>query len=109
MDTKEEQYWLIEIVDETDMPARRVGSGYYLEYYPDDGGVAEIVFTDREAAKSFAAQACDAEHTQWRAVPVGGRSELSHAIGISVPEKTHVLLDPEYGNEEASLLPIIWE
>jgi hypothetical protein len=68
--------------------------------------VAEIVFTDRERAERYAAQACDAEHIEWRVAPVGGRSELNHAMSISGPKKTHVLLDPEYGNEEDSLRPI---
>ncbi len=104
----EESYWLIEIADHTHMPKRRVGDGHYLEYYPDGGSVAEIVFTNRERAERYAAQACDAEHIEWRVAPIGGRSELNHAMSISGPKKTHVLLDPEYGNEEDSLRPVDW-
>jgi hypothetical protein len=51
----------------------------------------------------------DSEHVAWRVVPVDGRAELEQAIKESVPRKTHVLVDPEYGDEEASLQPIIRE
>jgi|SRR5215217_2935442 len=107
----EEQYWIIEVEDFTNRPQRRVGRGHYLQYYPPgiEGAVAEIVFTDPEDAKQYAAQACNSEHMIWSVVFVGNRSDLGIAIQQSIPTKTHVLLDPEYGDEEASLQPIVWQ
>jgi hypothetical protein len=107
----EERYWLIEVVDHTHAPARKIVDGYYLEYYPEgiEGAVAEVVFTDKERAERFAAQVYDPEHIEWRPVPVGSREELNQVIKDSVPKKTHVLLDPEYGKEGESLQPISWQ
>jgi hypothetical protein len=107
----EQTYWLIELTDFTHAPKRKFFDGYYLQYYPEgiEDAVAEVVFTDLERAERYAARVCNSEHTEWRAVFVEGRGQLSRAIHESIPKKTHVLLDPEYGDEEAHLHPIIWE
>jgi hypothetical protein len=104
----ENRYWLIEVVDRTHSPVRKLVDGYYLEYYPEgiEGAVAEVVFTDKERAERFAAQVYDPEHIEWRPVPVESREELDQAIRESVPKKTHILLDPEFGKEEESLQPL---
>ena len=74
----EARYWLIEVVDHTHASARKKVDGYYLEYYPEwiEDAVAEVVFTDKERAERFAAQACDPEHVEWRSVPIGSREEI---------------------------------
>ena len=70
--------------------------------------MAEILFTDEERARSYARQAVDSEHNEWRLAPLQ-EGELSYFIEISVPKKTHVLIDPEYGDEERALRPIVRE
>jgi hypothetical protein len=104
----EQTYWAIEIVDYTGKGGCTIGSGTVLQYYPNEGGVAEILFTDKERASGYARQAVDTEHTEWRLTPLQ-EGELAYFIEISVPKKTHVLIDPEYGDEERALQPIIRE
>jgi hypothetical protein len=100
----EQTYWAIQIVDYTGK-GRPVGSGDFLQYYPNEGGVAEILFTDEGRASAYAQQVIDAEHLEWRLEPVP-EGELTNFIEMSVPKKTHVLIDPEHGDEERALQPI---
>jgi len=100
----EQTYWAIEIVDYTSK-VRPIGSGDFLEYYPNEGGVAEILFTDEERARGYARQVVDTEHNEWRLMPVP-EGELTSFIEMSVRKKTHVLIDPEHGDEERALQPI---
>ena len=106
MGERQERYWLIEVVDHTHAPERKLVDGYYPEGI--EGAVAEVVFTDRERAERFAAQVYDPEQIEWRPVPVRDIEELKQAIKESVPKKTHILLDPEWGKEEESLRPLVW-
>jgi hypothetical protein len=104
---EEERYWIIEIADYTHRPERTIADYQVLDYRKE-GNVAEIVFTNAKHAEEFADRICDAEHVEWRIQPVRSRRELSAHISSTVPERTHVLLDPVYGKEEESLHPIVW-
>lgn len=84
-----------------------LGSERDLVYYPNDGGVASVVFTDYQEAKHYAESVITDSDVEWSVEWIGDDDALGYDISISVPTRTHVLVDPVRGEEEVQLQPIM--
>jgi hypothetical protein len=106
-----ETYWTIEVTQDSSK-GRPFPGTRHLEYYPDNGGVAEVLFTDEARARAYAEEVIDGsegfEGVKWQTTWIDGQ-DLDHFVGTSLKQKTHVLIDPERGKEEQMLEPIIWQ
>ena len=76
-----------------------------------DGSKEPVQSVDRlaEKAKEYGHKAITTldPDLEWRVEFIGDHAAASYDVEISWPYRTHVLIDPDFGEEEEQLQPII--